>query len=144
MSAAHPPAQDGQPIDTQPGPRPSGTGPQRMPANVRAARVLALLLAASGLTLLWLVGTGGSGARGMGAVTPTVLLNVVLGVLALRYVSGRDGLRLGSILLNALQVPVSFLSLAGNPYGALTLIGNLVLIVLLARVSAKRWFMRAR
>ena len=144
MTAAPPPAQEGQPADARPGPHATVTAPQRMPAVVHAARILAFALAAEGLVLLWIAGTGGAGARSVGFVAPTVLLNVVIGFLALRYASGRDGLRLGSILLNALQAVVSFLGLAGNPYGILTLVGNVVLMVLLARASTKGWFMRPR
>lgn len=149
MSAEPPPSPGWQPVESRPqpalrpGPFPPGTGRPRMPAGVQAARVLALVLAVVCLANLWLAASHG-GARSAGAAAPLTLLNVLTGVLALRYTSGRDGVRRGSVLLAVLQLVLSFLTLARTPAGVVPLLGNLVLVILLTQTSTRHWFTRPR
>ncbi|WP_433855228.1 hypothetical protein [Streptomyces kronopolitis] len=112
-----------------------------MPGTVRAARITALVMAG-----VCLVGTvlGGvlGGPRLAGAAFAGGVLNLVVGILALRYGSAGKGVRVASIVLASMQILVGLGAMARAGSGLLPLAGAITLVALLSQASAKAWFTR--
>lgn len=140
-----PSASHGQfvPHEQPPAPFPRGSGPQsveRMPGTVRAARITALVLAGACLAGTVLGGVLG-GPRLAGAAFAGGVLNLVVGILAVRYDSARKGIRIASIVLASMQILVGLGAMARTPgNGLLPLAGAITLVALLSQSSAKAWF----
>lgn len=142
MNPASPPP---APSQSGSGHRPPGYGPTPMPTSVRAARIVAFVVAVLSVAASVLAGVLGD-SRLAGAVMGANLLNLVLGMLAFGFSAGRNGLRITCIVLAAMQVLFTFgalTRLAGGG-GLLPLAADIALIVLLAQSSAKTWFKRDR
>ncbi|MFF9786331.1 hypothetical protein [Streptomyces nigrescens] len=116
----------------------------KMPGNVRAAQILAFVMAG-----LCLVGTalGGvlGGPRLAGAVFAGGVLNLVVGILAFRFHRAGNGARIASIVLASVQMVFALGAVARMAGGGLVpMAGAIALVVLLSQSSAKAWFTRHR
>ncbi|MEU0541191.1 hypothetical protein ABZ319_15095 [Nocardia sp. NPDC005978] len=113
----------------------------RMPASVRAARIITLVFAGLGVLLVvTLLATGKTSMAmrdGLGYL-PTILL----GALALRFVRGAERIRLYAISVATVQALLGLAVFAKVilPPGPLATIAGVVVVVLLTRASAKQWF----
>ncbi|MEU6663560.1 hypothetical protein [Streptomyces sp. NPDC046821] len=128
----------------QHGPCPSRTLPPVMPRSVRAARTTTHLTV--GLALLVSVAVGVTeGARGAGAAFGGNIFGVVLLVLACFYGKAGRGLRVTSLVIASVQIPLGLsATLRGNIGGLIALTGAVVMVVLLSQSSAGAWFRRPR
>ncbi|MFI5781659.1 hypothetical protein [Nocardia sp. NPDC051570] len=118
----------------------SGSGIHRMPGPVRAAQLIALGMAALGIactaSAAWLFGTR------LAMITAVAFVpSWLLGVLALAFGAVGNTLRIAAILLAGLAMVWTVPAItAGRPPGWLGPIASLIVIVLLFRRSARRWF----
>ncbi|MCM6774785.1 hypothetical protein NDR87_25425 [Nocardia sp. CDC159] len=113
---------------------------QRMPAPVRAAQLLALAMAALGIACTasagWLLGSRLALITALGFV-PSWLL----GLLALAFGAVGESIRVGAVLLSGLNMLWTVPAItAGHPPGWLGPAASVIVIVLLFRPSARRWF----
>ncbi|WND34236.1 hypothetical protein RI578_08015 [Streptomyces sp. BB1-1-1] len=118
--------------------------PPTMPGSVRAAQILIWVMA--GLVMLVVVIWGaGVGAEDAGRLFATNLMGWVLFVLAFRYGTGGNGVRVASIVLASVQIVMSLGGIAqGNGGGGLPLFGAIAIVVLLNQSAAAQWFKRPR
>ncbi|MRH87212.1 hypothetical protein GFY24_07005 [Nocardia sp. SYP-A9097] len=112
----------------------------RMPRAVRAAQVIAVLLALIGLVCTassgWLLGSR-SAIQTAVPFVPAWLL----GLVALTFHSVGQSVRIGAILLAVLNMLWTVPSITdGHPPGPLGPIASLVVIVLLFRRESRDWF----
>ncbi|WP_330184560.1 hypothetical protein OHB26_13760 [Nocardia sp. NBC_01503] len=112
----------------------------RMPRAVRAAQVIAVLLALIGLLCTassgWLLGS-----RSAIQTAVPFIPGWLLGLVALTFNSEGQSVRIGAILLAVLNMLWTVPSITdGHPPGPLGPIASLVVIVLLFRREARDWF----
>ncbi|MEV6774281.1 hypothetical protein AB0N05_37165 [Nocardia sp. NPDC051030] len=112
----------------------------RMPRAVRAAQLIAVLM-----TLVGALCTASSGwlLGGRAAIMTAVPLlpSFMLGLVALTFQSVGQSVRIGAILLAALNMLWTVPSITdGHPPGPLGPISSLAVIVLLFRREARDWF----
>ncbi|WP_327142514.1 hypothetical protein [Nocardia sp. NBC_01327] len=112
----------------------------RMPRAVRAAQVIAVGMAVVGILCTassgWLLG-----ARSAMETAVPFLPSWLLGLVALTFRSVGQSVRIGAILLAALDMFWTVPSITeGHPPGPLGPISALVVIVLLFRREARDWF----
>lgn len=112
----------------------------RMPRTVRAAQLFAVGLALVGLVCTassgWLLGTGSA----IWTAVPFVPA-WLLGLVALTFGSVGQSIRIGAILLAAMNMLWTVPSITdGHPPGPLGPIVSLIVIVLLFRPEARDWF----
>ncbi|MFC7265010.1 hypothetical protein [Streptomyces lutosisoli] len=115
-----------------------------MPTSVRAAQVTVFVM--MGLCLLMSVVVGvGSGSRAAGATFGQNLMGCVLFVLAFRYRTAGNGVRVASIVLASVQIVLALGGTArGIQGGIFALAGAVTVVVLLSQGTAGAWFKRAR
>ncbi|HET9383005.1 MAG TPA: hypothetical protein VFP69_19555 [Streptomyces sp.] len=116
--------------------------PLVMPGTVRAARVVVFVMAGLAV-LLTALAAGASGAEAAGRFFAMFLMTIPLFVLAFRYGTGGNGVRVASIVLASVQLVLA-LSAAGRgtPGGIVPAAGALTLLLLLAPDPAGAWFRR--
>ncbi|WP_067568617.1 hypothetical protein [Nocardia acidivorans] len=112
----------------------------RMPQAVRAAQVIAVLLALIGLLCTlssgWLLGS-----RSAIQTAVPFVPGWLLGLVALTFQSEGQSVRIGAILLAVLNMLWTVPSITdGHPPGPLGPVASLVMIVLLFRREARDWF----
>ncbi|MEC4015373.1 hypothetical protein [Streptomyces sp. H27-D2] len=116
-----------------------------MPTSVRAARVTIFVM--TGLIILLmaaLVGIAGN-SRAAGAVCGQNLLGWVLFILAFRYRTAKNGVRVTSIVLASVHILLTLsATFRGVPGGIFALAGAITIVVLLSRRTAREWFNRPR
>ncbi|RVU19588.1 hypothetical protein EOT10_29330 [Streptomyces antnestii] len=118
--------------------------PLSMPSSVRAARTTTYVTV--GLALLAAVAVGVTeGPRGAGAAFGGNVFGVALLVLACFYGKAGRWLRVTSLVLASVQIPLGLSgTLRGNIGGLVALVGAVVMVVLLSQASAGEWFRRPR
>ncbi|MDG9716366.1 hypothetical protein [Streptomyces sp. DH24] len=147
-----PPGQPGQPGPyPQPGAyAPPGapyaphapTAPLAMPGPVRAAQVVIFVMAGLAVLLTALV-AGGSGAESAGRYFAMYLMTVPLFVLAFRYATAGNGVRVASIVLASVQIVIALGATGRGTAGAfLPLAGTIALLFMLTPASSRAWFRR--
>ncbi|HET9381018.1 MAG TPA: hypothetical protein VFP69_09345, partial [Streptomyces sp.] len=125
-----------------PHPQYAPPAPLVMPGTVRAARVVVFVMAGLGVLLTALV-AGTSGAEAAGRFFSLFLMTIPLFVLAFRYGTGGNGVRVASIVLASLQLLLALGTMGrGVPSGLLPFAGALTLLFLLASHPAGAWFRR--
>ncbi|WP_157574335.1 hypothetical protein [Nocardia jejuensis] len=112
----------------------------RMPRAVRAAQIVAVLMAVIGALCVassgWLLG----GRSALMTAVP-FLPGFLLGLVALTFRSVGQSVRIGAILVAALNMLWTVPSITdGHPPGPLGPLSSLVVIVLLFRREARDWF----
>ncbi|MEV6960157.1 hypothetical protein AB0M97_13320 [Streptomyces sp. NPDC051207] len=118
--------------------------PHAMPGPVRAAQVLVFVMA--GLAVLHpAVVAAASGAESAGRSFAMYLMTVPLFVLAFRYGTAGNGVRIASIVLVSVQAFLAVGAAArGTGGGFLPLAGALTVLFLLTPATARAWFRRPR
>ncbi|MEU0684496.1 hypothetical protein [Streptomyces albogriseolus] len=118
--------------------------PAGMPGPVRAAQIVIFAAFGVGVLLTVLVAAG-AGAYGAGRFFGMHLMTAVLFVLAFRFPTAGNGVRVASVVLACLQI---FFALSGTargvPLGVLPLGTGVAVLVLLCREPSKQWFRRQR
>ncbi|MEU5366730.1 hypothetical protein ABZ354_25220 [Streptomyces sp. NPDC005925] len=116
--------------------------PHAMPGPVRAARVVVFVMAGLAVVLTALV-TGTSDSVAGGRFFGMFLMTVPLFVLAFRYATAGNGVRVASIVLASVQLALA-LGAAGRGTGGWVVpaAGAITLLVLLAQASSRAWFRR--
>ncbi|SDK38719.1 hypothetical protein [Streptomyces indicus] len=146
------PAQPGQPHPygaPAPYPYPYGgyqAGPPQMPGSVKAARVLVFVLAGFFVLALVAVAALGGGPEEFGAVFGYNLMVITLFILALRFTTAGNGVRVAAIVLASVHILLALGSMAnGNGLGGLIAAGlAIALVAVLSQSSAGHWFKRPR
>ncbi|MFJ7100654.1 hypothetical protein [Streptomyces albogriseolus] len=118
--------------------------PAAVPGAVRAAQIVIFAAFGVGVLLTVLVAAG-AGAYGAGRFFGMHLMTAVLFVLAFRFPTAGNGVRVASVVLACLQI---FFALSGTargvPLGVLPLGTGVAVLVLLCREPSKQWFRRQR
>ncbi|MGA5796554.1 hypothetical protein ACPC27_26015 [Streptomyces cellulosae] len=113
-----------------------------MPGPVRAAQIVMFATFGIGVLLTVLVAAD-FGARESGRFFSSYLMPTVLFVLALRFRTAGNGVRVASIVLASLQIVFALGGAArGIPFGVLPVGTGIAVLVLLCQTSAKQWFRR--
>ncbi|MGA4981782.1 hypothetical protein ACPB9I_06850 [Streptomyces cellulosae] len=116
--------------------------PAAMPGPVRAAQIVMFATFGIGVLLTVLVAAD-FGARESGRFFSSYLMPTVLFVLALRFRTAGNGVRVASIVLASLQIVFALGGAArGIPFGVLPVGTGIAVLVLLCQTSAKQWFRR--
>ncbi|WP_210634668.1 hypothetical protein [Streptomyces sp. GESEQ-13] len=116
--------------------------PAAMPGPVRAAQIVMFATFGIGVLLTVLVAAD-FGARESGRFFSSYLMPTVLFVLALRFRTAGNGVRVASIVLASLQIVFALGGAArGIPFGILPVGTGIAVLVLLCQTSAKQWFRR--
>ncbi|KES03863.1 hypothetical protein BU52_28225 [Streptomyces toyocaensis] len=140
--AHHPHGWTGAPPYYAPSPPPPP--PLTMPGPVRAAQIVIFATFGLGVLLTVLVGVT-VGAESAGRFFATYLMTVALFVLAFRYPTAGNGVRVASIVLASVQILFALSATAqGVPLGILPLGTAVAVVVLLGQGSAGQWFRRPR
>ncbi|MFI0505009.1 hypothetical protein ACH3WN_19540 [Streptomyces albogriseolus] len=122
----------------------SAAVPAAMPGPVRAAQIVIFATFGIGVLLTALVAAG-AGAEASGRFFSTYLMPAVLFVLAFRFPTAGNGVRVASIVLACLQILFALSGTAqGIPLGILPLGTGVAVLVLLCREPSKQWFRRQR
>ncbi|MBA8974498.1 hypothetical protein BJ962_000989 [Streptomyces aureorectus] len=118
--------------------------PPAMPGPVRAAQIV--IFATTGLAVLLTVLVAvAAGAEASGRFFATYLMSAVLCVLAFRYPTAGNGVRVTSLVLASVQILFALGATArGVPLGILPLGSAVAVVVLLSQGSAGQWFRRHR
>lgn len=118
--------------------------PPAMPGPVRAAQIV--IFATTGLAVLLTVLVAvAAGAEASGRFFATYLMSAVLCVLAFRYPTAGNGVRVASLVLASVQILFALGATArGVPLGILPLGSAVAVVVLLSQGSAGQWFRRHR
>ncbi len=118
--------------------------PAGMPGPVRAAQIVIVATFGIGVLLTVLVAAG-AGAEASGRFFSSYLMPAVLFVLAFRFRTAGNGVRVASIVLACLQILFALSGTArGIPLGILPLGTGVAVLVLLCREPSKQWFRRQR
>ncbi|MBT2908457.1 hypothetical protein, partial [Streptomyces sp. McG8] len=113
-----------------------------MPGPVRAAQIVMFATFGIGVLLTVLVAAD-FGARESGRFFSSYLMPTVLFVMALRFRTAGNGVRMASIVLASLQIAFALGGAArGIPFGILPVGTGIAVLVLLCQTSAKQWFRR--
>jgi hypothetical protein len=114
-----------------------------MPGPVRAAQIVIFVMGGLAVLLTALV-AGGSGAESAGRFFAMYLMTVPLFVLAFRYATGGNGVRVASIVLASVQAVLALGATGrGTSGGFVPLAGAITLLFLLTPASSRAWFRRA-
>ncbi|MET8895154.1 hypothetical protein [Streptomyces albogriseolus] len=123
-------------------PTPYAPVPAGMPGPVRAAQIVIFATFGIGVLLTVLVAAG-AGAEASGRFFGGYLMPAALFVLAFRFPTAGNGVRVASIVLACLQILFALGGAArGVPLGILPLGTGIAVLVLLCREPSKQWFRR--
>ncbi len=116
--------------------------PPAMPGPVRAAQIVIFATLGAGV-LLSVVVAAGAGAESSGRFFSTYLMTVVLCVLAFRFHTAGNGVRVACQVLSVVQILFTLSATAqGVQLGIVPLGSAIAVLVLLSQGSAKQWFRR--
>lgn len=136
--AHHPHGRTGAPPYYAPPP------PLTMPGSVRAAQIVIFATFGLGVLLTVLVGVT-VGAESAGRFFSTYLMTVALFVLAFRYPTAGNGVRVASLVLASVQILLALSATAQGVLLGIVPLGTAVAVVaLLGQGSAGQWFRRPR
>lgn len=141
---AHPPPQPGAHAYGWPGTPPyyGPSQPPAMPGPVRAAQIVIFATLGAGV-LLAVVVAAGAGAYSSGRFFSTYVTTVVMFVLAFRFHTAGNGVRVACQVLSAVQILFTLSATAqGVQLGIVPLGSAIAVLVLLSQGSAKQWFRR--